>query len=245
VRAAQLGLLGLLTACYSPSVREGVACGAQDACPTGQRCFAGTCWVVAPEDAGNPDTALVDASLDAAIDAMPDAMVSCGHPTADTITAPCAGTFSSQAHYFDIEAKAASISITGFDTLSQNVGSRTVSLYTKSGTHVGSETNASAWTLLGSTTYTPGGGGTCPVTPSAMPITFCVDIPAGQRAAFYYVMTTGTGSYETVAATADSVVVQDSFLALHAGSMRQGVGAAFSAAATSGHAWQGVIHYQH
>lgn len=239
-------LLALACACYAPSAREGAPCGPGNACPEGQRCFGDVCLREAPDDAGT-DVALEDAPLDAAIDAAPDAPPVCGDGTDTMVEAACQSTFSSQAHFFDIEAKGTPISITGFETTSQQTGARTVQLYYRPGTHVGFTTSSTGWTLLGtSATYTPTAAATCPLPKTNLPITFCVDIPANQRAAFYYVITTGAGSFDSIPQTIDTVVVQDTFLTLYAGTAAQTVGAAFSQTPLSGgHAWQGVIHYSH
>ncbi|MEO0603388.1 MAG: thrombospondin type 3 repeat-containing protein, partial [Myxococcota bacterium] len=75
--------------------------------------------------------------------------------------------------------------------ISPSVGAGTslgVEIYTKTGSHVGFETNAAAWTLLGNTTVISNGPGqTTPV-----PINVNVTIPVGQTAAFYVTSTTGT-----------------------------------------------------
>jgi len=158
------------------------------------------------------------------------------------LMSPCAGTFSAQGAYFDLEATT-TVSITGFETLSQNCGTRDVSIYYRPGTHVGFETSSAGWTLLGSaTSFTPACAISCPITPTLVPIPFCVAIPAGQRAAFYIVMTSGTGTFESVDDPLGTAVVQDSALVLHAGRLSQGVGA-FTGTIVDGKAWQGVIHY--
>jgi len=178
---------------------------------------------------------------DAAVDAPADAAPGCGSATAQ-LASPCVGTFSAQGAYFDIEALSTA-TITGFDTQSQNCGTRDVSIYYRMGTHVGFETDVTAWTLVASTTnFTPSCAASCPIPPTPVPIPICVTIPAGQRAAFYIVMTAGTGTFESTNATLGATVVQDAALVLHAGRLSQGLGA-FTGTIVDGKAWQGVIHY--
>ena len=189
---------------------------------------------------GFPDEPLRDGSA-AGADAEVDAAAAC-HGGSAELMSPCAGTFSAQGAYFDLEATTA-ISITGFETLTQNCGARDVSIYFRPGTHVGFETDPAGWTLLGSTSgFTPACATSCPITPTLVPVAMCVPIPAGERAAFYIVTTGGTGSFEAFDDALGAPVVQDSALVLYAGRLSQGVGA-FTGTIVDGKAWQGVIHY--
>ncbi len=61
-------------------------------------------------------------------------------------------------HSFDVETGSEAITINSFDVRLNSLNSETVTIYYKAGTHVGSQTNAGAWTLLGSTTVTGLGG---------------------------------------------------------------------------------------
>src|SRR4029450_7479398 len=73
---------------------------------------------------------------------------------------------------FDISALN-NILVTGFDTALQDSG--TLEIYGKTGTHIGFETDSSAWTLLGSATVTSSGIGV----PTPIPIPLNVMVAAG------------------------------------------------------------------
>ena len=89
---------------------------------------------------------------------------------------------------FDIYA-VNGVEITNF-SMDLDVGVHDVEIYTKTGSHVGFEGNAAAWTLLGTANavnVTGSGFGT------VIPITISVIIPGCETAAFY-VTTTSTSS---------------------------------------------------
>jgi hypothetical protein len=78
--------------------------------------------------------------------------------------------------YIDLTAAAGSaVAVTGFQMFFKGTVNRTVFVYWKAGTYVGSENTPGAWTLLGSVNVTPGGDGT--LTSVAIG---GVTIPAGQ-----------------------------------------------------------------
>lgn len=85
---------------------------------------------------------------------------------------------------FDLVAKK-TITVEGLDFSSDALAGTTDSfaVYYKSGTHVGFDSSATAWTLLGTVTLTAASGYT------HIPLPLKVTIPAGQRAAFYMTYT--------------------------------------------------------
>lgn len=87
---------------------------------------------------------------------------------------------------FDINATNA-VTITSFETNADVTDD--YEIYYKAGTHVGSETNAGAWTLAGSATGVVNNAAN---TPTPIPIGLNVAIPAGQTYAFYITMTNNT-----------------------------------------------------
>ena len=225
-----LWLLGIF-GCYAPTIAENVPCGPLGECPTDQRCYAGTCRSSAPD---------VDApTIDAALDASPDARFSCGG--ADSIlSSPCVETFSGQGLYFDLEAKQ-TIGITGFSTMSQNGGTKAMVIYHRPGTHVGFENNAAGWTLAGMATFSPPDNASCPIEPRLIPTSFCIEVPQGQRVAFYIAITNGAGSIESYNKPLGDLVVENAQIKLYAGRLQGGAGM-FTGAIVDGKAFQGVVH---
>jgi hypothetical protein len=168
----------------------------------------------------------------------------------NTLVSQCNNTSSRQGFYLDLEA-ITDVTVTELETLSRNTaqgcGARNVSIYYRPGTYLGFERNASAWTLLGSTTnFTPTCANACPITPTPIPIDFCVTIPAGQKYGFYVVMTGGAGSFEmnsSGAANEGNVLVQNANLRLIAGKGQRNNGA-FQGTLSNDRGFQGTIHYR-
>ncbi|MCF8368843.1 MAG: PKD domain-containing protein [Bacteroidales bacterium] len=101
-----------------------------------------------------------------------------GTDAADLITT-FTGTNGSNGNMFDIHA-INTVTITGFEA-NLDAGTGDVHVYYKSGTYVGSETNASAWTFVGTASATSSGNGS----PTPVPVSLSVTIPAGQVYGFY------------------------------------------------------------
>ncbi|MBW2456941.1 MAG: hypothetical protein JRI68_20675, partial [Deltaproteobacteria bacterium] len=99
---------------------------------------------------------------------------------------------------FDVVA-VNNINVLSFDG-NFNAGTHTVEIYYKVGTHVGSEANAGAWTLIGSTSLTSNGADVA----TPLPIPMSVSLPAGQTYAFY-ITTTVSGINYTGGTTLGSV----------------------------------------
>ena len=112
------------------------------------------------------------------------------YESAELVT-PLLGGNGSTGSMFDVVATNA-VRVTGFQQAWLSTGAVTAEVYFKTGTHVGFETNAGAWTLLGSQAgIVP--DGSLDLTPILIPID--VRIPAGARVAFYVTGTTGTVNY--------------------------------------------------
>lgn len=119
------------------------------------------------------------------------------------------------------------VTVTGFTAAMINntttVGTHTFSVFTKAGTHVGSESTPGAWTLLGTSTFT--------LNPGQQNRTFgfpmSVPIAAGTTQAFYLSSAPSVNfryNYRTQAPLGD-VVVADANLELRIGSNVQNFGA--------------------
>jgi len=157
------------------------------------------------------------------------------------LNSPCSNQVSEQAFYFDVVAKK-TIGVTGFSIMAQAAGTRSMAIYYRPGTHVGFENNAAGWMLLGSTNnFSPASMDQCPIPVTLVPISFCVGIPAGQRAAFYVVMTSGAGTIEGLDQALGQVVVSNTDLELLSGRQQSGTGA-FTGVLHDNRGFQGVIH---
>ncbi len=87
-------------------------------------------------------------------------------------------------------------------------------IYYKTGTHVGSENNAAAWTLLGSTSGLTSAGNNVP---TYIPITFTVPILAGQTVAFYVTNDFGGGTTYTDGTAVGNFLASDANLTVYEG----------------------------
>lgn len=158
---------------------------------------------------------------------------------ADVITdGGCEGAF------FDLRAENQDLTITGFETVL--VGTANVRVYYKPGTYAGSETNAGAWTLLGSQTVTGGSG----FIQTLYPLNVGgLVIPAGQTYGFliYSGFSGGTGTLATRYRVDSPVNVSDGNLTLSGGTGSCGgdrLDNPFDGIASGGpRAWRGKVHY--
>lgn len=91
---------------------------------------------------------------------------------------------------FDIEA-ISDVTVTGFSANLCDTGPYDMEIYTKTGTHIGFEANAAAWTLIGNAVGVATVG---PDLETPIPIVINVPIPAGQVAAFYVTESANTGN---------------------------------------------------
>lgn len=134
---------------------------------------------------------------------------------------------------FDIVALN-TVTITSFD-INMSTSPQTIFIYTHTGTMVGTETNAAAWTLVGTTaapiTGTAG-------TPTPVPIPVNVTINAGTTQAFYVTNNSGTMAY-TNGTAVGAVYAQDANI-----QFLQGYGKSYPFGGTfQPRVWNGVIHY--
>ncbi len=113
---------------------------------------------------------------------------------------------------FDITA-INTVTITCFDS-NWASGTFDCEIYTKSGTHVGSETNAAAWALIGSATGITSNGTD---NPTPIPIIISVEITAGQTVAFYITSTTTIRTLYTNGTAVGNTLSSDSNIILKEG----------------------------
>lgn len=88
-------------------------------------------------------------------------------------------------------------------------------IYYKAGTFVGADSNAAAWTLIGSTTVTSAGTNL----PTSLPILADLVIPAGQTYAFYITNSSGNGgtNYTSNAGTVTDILASNADLTIRGG----------------------------
>ncbi|MBA3901728.1 MAG: hypothetical protein H0X62_16250, partial [Bacteroidetes bacterium] len=98
-------------------------------------------------------------------------------------------------------------------------GTNNWNIYFKTGTHVGFETTAAAWTLLGSSSVSGNGDNIA----TYIPILVNVTINAGQRAAFYITSTNGGSMLYTNGTGVGNVLASDANI-----NVREGTGKAWS-----------------
>jgi plastocyanin len=159
--------------------------------------------------------------------------------TAASLTTTFAASNGHDGNMFDVTALT-NIRITGFDGnlddgTSGGAGGY-IKIYYKAGTHAGSETMASAWTLIDSVFVNPTANGI----PTSIPILCNLFIPAGQTYAFYITGTnSGCGVDYSNGTAVGAVFSEDSNL-----QVKVGVGKSYPFASTfSPRAWNGIVHY--
>ncbi len=157
----------------------------------------------------------------------------CGGCNPGNIVTTYAGGNGQSGNMFDVVALS-NINVLSFDG-NLDVGTHTVEIYYKVGTHVGFEGTSSAWTLIGSTPVTS----VAADAPTAIPLPFNVSIPAGQTYAFY-VTTTLSGIGYTNGTTLGAVYVQDAHT-----QVLEGVGVAYPFGSVySPRVWNGTVYYE-
>jgi len=161
----------------------------------------------------------------------------------DSLTSPCLNTFSGKSYFFDIQASS-NININHFSMMAQNCGARDISIYYRTNSYIGHETDATDWVLAGSATnFTPACAGGCPIPETIIPVLVDVCIPAGQTFGFYIVITGGTGTIEGhTFSTEGTVIAEDSHLKIFAGKGSLNTGA-FDLSVGSDRSWQGSVKY--
>jgi hypothetical protein len=149
--------------------------------------------------------------------------------------------------FFDLRAESQDLTIIGFETVL--VGTANVRVYYKPGTYAGSETNAGAWTLLGSQTITGGSGFIQTLYPvNVGPVL----IPAGQTYGFLiYSGNGGSGVLATRYRVGSPVNVSDGELRLSGGTApcagdrlnNPFDGLVMEGGVPGMRAWRGKVHY--
>lgn len=145
--------------------------------------------------------------------------------------------------FFDISVLGGrDLTITGFET--NQAGEAEVEVYFKEGTGVGFETDASAWTLLGSDRVSGGSG----FIQTLYPLNVGgLQIPAGETFGLLVYSGTegGTGALATRYATSQVATVSDDHLSITTGAAScggTGIGAPFDGI-NSERAWRGTVLY--
>lgn len=156
-----------------------------------------------------------------------------------------ASTFSLDTYYatnngqrgcmFDITASQ-DITITCFDANLYSGTTADYEIYYKTGSFVGSESNAGAWTFLGGTTALTSGGNNVATN---IPIPVNVYIASGQTCAFYVTNTFGGGTSYTDGSAANTILGSDANITI-----RGGVGKSYPYGLTfSFREFNGTAHY--
>ena len=152
-----------------------------------------------------------------------------------SLTTTFAGGNGQAGNMFDIVATTA-VTVTGFDVHIGATTAETVEIYTKAGSHVGFETNASAWTLIATVNVTGQGAGN----PTPLPANvIAVPIAAGQSQSFYVTLSTGTDIDYTNGTSVGNVLASDASI-----TVLEGVGKAYPFAGTfTTRNWNGTVQY--
>lgn len=135
---------------------------------------------------------------------------------------------------FNITAGSNPVTIARFSA-NLYVGPATYEIYYRAGTYVGNESNAAAWTLVGSCTGLTG----VPGQPTLIPINVNVTIPANTAYGFYVTNTTGGGLNYTSSATTNVSLFSNADLTITGG-----VGKSYPFASTFNfRLFNGTAHY--
>lgn len=127
------------------------------------------------------------------------------------------------------------IIINGFSA--HPLGNTTIEIYYKSGDFVGFENNAAAWTLAGSAAVVAQPTGT----PTPVPVTVGLTVPAGQTYSFYVTSNnTGISLNYSNGSSFGSLYASDANLEFFEG---YGIEYPFSGSPFSPRIWNGIIHY--
>lgn len=149
-----------------------------------------------------------------------------------SITTNFTGSTTFAGNFFDIAAKS-NLTLDSFEINTTGTGSITVEVYYKTGTYVGSENTASAWTKLGNSIVTTGNG---TGTPTLIVPSSTATLSSGQTYGIFIIVTNG-GSvvYNTGANTFDN-----NDLTLTTGASINGL---FTGGISSPRTWNGKIYY--
>ena len=152
-----------------------------------------------------------------------------------SLTTTFANNNGQSGNMFDIVALN-DVAIQNFDC-NLDTGSWTVEVYavTAGGTFTGNETNAAAWSLIGTATVTGAGAGV----PTDLGLSLAYWVSAGSTQGFYVTCSTGTGMNYTNGTTQGAVFASDSNI-----QFLEGVGKAYPFGSTfTPRVWNGNIHY--
>ncbi|WP_084180138.1 fibronectin type III domain-containing protein [Schleiferia thermophila] len=154
---------------------------------------------------------------------------------ADSLFTTAAGGNAQNGNMFNVVVKSSSLTITGFTVSPQNTGSITFEIYHKTGTHVGFESNASAWTLLQTFTAV-----NVTQTGPFTKLTLSTPITLSQGTHAFYVTTTGSTNVNYTNGTAvGNILASNAEL-----DILEGVGNAYPFGATfQPRNFNGYIHY--
>lgn len=137
--------------------------------------------------------------------------------------------------YFDVKPKV-DLTVKGFNFYPRAAGTATVSVYYKTGTHVGSESNSGAWTLLGTSNS---------ITLTAnvltqVPFAISQALTANQTYAFYVILNGTTLGYSG-GTTLGGTMVSNNDIIVYEG---QGSGGLFSTSLFTVRNFSGTINYE-
>jgi hypothetical protein len=164
-----------------------------------------------------------------------------GMPADTVVPTPIVNNNGQDGNMFDITATN-TIRVRYFEGNIANTPNLTTQyyIYYKVGSHVGSETNAAAWTMIaGPITVTPN----APNTLTVIPVNVNIVIPAGQTYAFYLTNTsaaTNNNRYHNGTATG-AVLTTNSDLTVY-----EGTGGAYPFGTFfNARPWEGIVHYDY
>ncbi len=129
------------------------------------------------------------------------------------------------------------ITVTGFNFVPRSSGTYTVQIYYKQGTHVGSETNSGAWTLLG----TSSGISATANNLTYIPAVLSQQLQANQRYAFYIHASSGGTLGYTNGTTLGNTAVQNSDIEILQGRGGSGL---FSGSLFTTRTFAGTMRYE-
>lgn len=140
-------------------------------------------------------------------------------------------------NFFDVTTTSAPIEIVRFDCNTDGTAATTWEIYYKTGTYVGSETNAGAWTLHETIVAT--GAGTD--NPTNLTLTTPLTVPGASTYGFFVFLSTSAGiNYTGTGTTLSPNQYSDSNIVISVGAS---LGAAFTGSVINARAWNGTIYY--
>lgn len=154
-------------------------------------------------------------------------------PASNSIATSYTSNNGSRGAMFDLTATN-TVTVTCFDA-NLYAGTAVYEIYYKAGSYIGNESNAAAWTFVGSATVTSLGAGL----PTPLPIPVNIAIPAGQTCSFYVTNTVNGGVNYTTSAAQGLTLASDASL-----TMTGGVGKVYPFLTTfSYRLFNGTVHY--